>query len=60
MADVMPLRLWQMLLPQGLMLLPLCVILSYCWLMLLPNSGRCYGHLFCNVEADVIAQWQME
>ena len=39
----MPLKLWQMLLPQGLMLLPLCVILSYCWLM------------YCQIVADVIA-----
>ena len=35
-----------------------CVVLFY-WLMLLPISGRCYGHFLCNVVADVIAQWQM-
>ena len=37
------------------------VIFDYILVMLLPNSGRCYGHLFCIlVVADVIAQWQME
>ena len=57
----MIIELWQMLLPLGLMLLPLMLFLIIYWLMLLPNSGRCYGHLFCIiVVADVIAQWQME
>ena len=37
-----------MLIPLRLMLLPIVLFLFY-WLMLLPISGRCYGHFLCNV-----------
>ena len=37
-----------------------CDVWFFYWLMLFPNGGRCHGHLYCNVVADVIAQWQME